>query len=223
MSGHKYSNLTSVALVSAAYIATQIFSDIASLRIVVIAGFSVDAGTLVYPFTFTLRDLVHKAGGIRVARALILAAAGINLFMAGLFVLVAWLPPDSNIGPQLEFGRVLAPTTWALWRIVVASIVAEVISELIDGEVYEFWVKRMGRCRQWARVLVSNGVSVPLDSAVFCVLAFGGRMPASVVVSIFAANVIAKGVVTLISLPMIYLVRERRFSLDSLDSSDSDR
>jgi uncharacterized integral membrane protein (TIGR00697 family) len=200
------SGLVSVAAVSAAYIAAQMLSDIASLRIVVIAGFSVDAGTLIYPFTFTLRDLVHKTGGIRTARWLVVAGAAINLLMAGLFWLVAELPPDMNVGAQLEFGRVLAP----VWRIVIASIVAEVASELVDGEVYQLWIKRVGMKLQWMRVLTSNSVSVPLDSALFCGLAFIGRLPFAVVVSIFVANIIAKGITTAISLPWIYLVRERK-------------
>jgi queuosine precursor transporter len=200
------SDLGAVALVSAAYIAAQMLSDIASLRIVLIAGLSVDAGTLIYPFTFTLRDLVHKTGGIRTARLLVVAAAGINLLMAGLFWLVARLPPDLHVGAQVEFGKVLAP----VWRIVIASIVAEVVSELVDGEVYQVWVNRVGHRLQWMRVLTSNSVSVPLDSALFCGLAFYGRMPFAVVVSIFIANIIAKGLTTLASLPMIYLVPERR-------------
>jgi len=198
--------MVALALASAAYIATQMLSDVASLRIVVIAGFSVDAGTLVYPLTFTLRDLVHKVGGKRTARALIFAAALINLLMAGLFWLVARLPPDASVGPQSEFGTVLAP----VWRIVSASIVAEVVSELVDGEAYQAWVNRFGQRLQWMRVLVSNSVSVPLDSALFCSLAFVGRMPLVVVVSIFWANVLAKGLTTLVSLPLIYLVRERK-------------
>jgi len=202
--------LTAVAIVSSAYVAAQMLSDIASLRIVTVAGLSVDAGTLVYPFTFTLRDLVHKTAGIRTARWLIVAAAAVNLFMAGLFWLVARLPADLQVGPQLEFARVLAPTTWALWRIVIASIIAEVVSELVDGEVYQWWVNRMGQRRQWMRVLSSNSVSVPLDSAICCSLAFIGLMPFAVVASIFVANIIAKGVITLVSLPMIYLVRERK-------------
>ncbi|MGB9742602.1 MAG: queuosine precursor transporter [candidate division WOR-3 bacterium] len=198
--------LSGVALVTAAYIAAQILSDIASLRIVFLAGFSIDAGTLIYPFTFTLRDLVHKTAGIRIARKVIIAAGVINLFMAALFWLVARLPPDKNVGPQMEFGLVLSP----VWRIVIASIIAEVVSELVDGEIYQLWINRMGMRRQYLRVLVSNAVSVPLDSALFCFLAFIGRMALAVVVSIFLANVILKGIVTLVSLPMIYLVRERR-------------
>jgi uncharacterized integral membrane protein (TIGR00697 family) len=198
--------LTAVAIVSSAYIAAQILSDVASLRIVAIAGQPVDAGTLIYPFTFTLRDLVHKTAGISTARRLIVTAAVINLFMAGLFWLVARMPPHASVGPQAEFGVVLAP----VWRIVIASIVAEVASELVDGEVYQLWVNKVGQRLQWMRVLVSNSVSVPLDSALFCSLAFIGRMPLSVVVGIFVLNIIAKGLTTLVSLPMIYLVRERR-------------
>ena len=197
--------ISDVALVTAAYIAAQILSDIASLRIVFLFGFSVDAGTLIYPFTFTIRDLVHKTAGIRTARRVVVAAGVINLFMAFLFWLVAKLPPDKSVGPQLEFGMVLAP----VWRIVIASIIAEVASELVDGEIYQLWVNKVGHRRQWLRVLVSNSVSVPLDSALFCSLAFIGRMPLFVVISIFWANVILKGICTLLSLPAIYLVRER--------------
>ncbi len=79
-------------VVSAAYVAAQMLADVGSLRIVLLAGLSIDAGTYVYPLTFTLRDLVHKTAGIAAARVLILAAAVINLVMAGFFWLVARLP-----------------------------------------------------------------------------------------------------------------------------------
>lgn len=193
-------------VVVAAYVAAQMMADITSLRIVMVAGLSVDAGTFVYPLTFTLRDLVHKIIGIRAARALIVAAAAINLLMAGMFWFVSQLPADLSVGPQAEFAAVLAP----VWRIVFASILAEVVAELIDTEVYQRWVNRMGQRHQWGRVLTSNAVSVPLDSAVFCVVAFLGAMPGAVVVSIFAANVLVKGLTTIVSIPMIYAVPDRR-------------
>jgi uncharacterized integral membrane protein (TIGR00697 family) len=187
----------------AAYIAAQMLADVTSLKIVMVAGMSMDAGTLVYPLTFTLRDMVHKAIGARGARILIVTAAGINLLMAGLFWLVALLPGDPEVGAQLEFGQVLSPT----WRIVVASVVAELLSELIDTEAYRFWVQRITTRYQWARVLVSNAISVPLDSLVFCWLAFGGVLPVAVVWTIVRSNIIVKGATTLVSLPGIYLVR----------------
>ncbi|MBN1977549.1 MAG: queuosine precursor transporter [Anaerolineae bacterium] len=192
-------------LVVAAYVAAQMLSDIMSLKIALVAGFSIDAGTFIYPITFTLRDLVHKLLGRKAARTLIVAAAAINLMMAGLFAFAAWLPPDLAVGEQLEFAVVLTP----VWRIVLASIAAEVIAELTDTEVYHLWVTRITRRYQWARVLVSNAISVPLDSFVFCWGAFGGVYGNAVVWSIFFANVIVKGAVTLVSLPGIYLVPEK--------------
>lgn len=193
-----------VILVVSAYIAAQMLADITSLKIIFLAGLSMDAGTLVYPITFTLRDLVHKTVGIRAARFLIFTAAGINLFMAGLFWLVSVLPSDMEVGLQEEFSIVLSP----VWRIVVASILAEVIAELIDTEVYQIWVNKVGQRYQWGRVLSSNAVSVPLDSLIFVIVAFAGTMSWAIVWSIFLANVLVKGVTTVLSIPLIYTVSD---------------
>jgi hypothetical protein len=201
---------TAGVLVVAAYIAAQMLADVLSLKIALVAGFSIDAGTFIYPFTFTLRDLVHKLLGRGAARTVIVAAGVINLVMAGLFAFAAWLPPDPAWPLQREFAAVLAP----VWRIVVASIVAEIASEFTDTEVYHLWVTRVTRRYQWARVLVSNSASVPLDSLIFCWGAFGGQLPVPTVWSIFWANVLVKGVVTLVSLPGIYLVPEKKEGVD---------
>ena len=191
-------------IVSAAYIAAQMLADIGSLRIVLIAGMSIDAGTFIYPLTFTLRDLVHKVAGIKAARVLIISAAVINLIMAGFFWFVAKLPADPQVGPQLEFAQVLSP----VWRIVFASIAAEVLSELIDTEAYRFWVEKVTTKYHWGRVVFCNSLSVPLDSLVFAWLAFGGVLPVAVVWSIVLSNIIVKGITTVVSIPGIYLVKE---------------
>jgi uncharacterized integral membrane protein (TIGR00697 family) len=197
--------LTAAVLVSVFYVAAQMMADIASLRIVLIAGFSIDGGTFVYPLTFTLRDMVHKVAGIKTARILIIAAAGVNLVMALLFKMVSILPADLTVGPQVEFTRVLSP----IWRIVGASILAEVISELIDTESYRIWVEKVTHKYHWARVLVSNAISIPVDSFLFSMLAFWGVFPSAVVFSIFLSNMIIKGITTIISIPGIYLVPEK--------------
>ena len=186
------------------YIAAQIISDVASLKIAVLFGLSIDAGTFIYPVTFTLRDLVHKRLGKQAARLVIVLAAAINLAMAAFFAFSAWLPGDPDWGLAGEFSRVLGP----VWRIVIASIAAEVAAEMVDTEIYHLWVTRITRRHQWARVLVSNAFSVPLDSLIFCWAAFGGALPVPTVWSIFLANIIVKGVVTILSIPSIYLVRE---------------
>ena len=209
----KTEGITAGIVIISLYIAAQMLADVASLKIVLLAGFSIDAGTFVYPITFTLRDLIHKRLGKRAARTVILLAGAINLFMAAFFSFVAWLPQDHSWGLGGEFSLILGP----VWRIVIASILAEIASELADTEIYHLWVTRVTRRFQWARVLSSNAVSVPLDSLIFCWVAFGITLPALTVWSIVASNVLVKGAVTLLSLPTIYLVQD----LD--DRSDAQR
>ena len=196
---------TAGIVVISIYIAAQLLSDIASLKITLIAGFSMDAGTFIYPLTFTIRDLIHKRLGKQTARTVIILAAGVNLFMALFFHFTAWLPQDPAWGLGKEFAAILGP----VWRIVIASIIAEVFSELLDTEIYHLWQKRITKKYQWLRVLASNAVSIPVDSLIFCLGAFGFVLPHAVVWSIFFANVLVKGAVTILSLPSIYLVKER--------------
>jgi uncharacterized integral membrane protein (TIGR00697 family) len=192
-------------VVVAAYIGAQMLADIASLKIGVVLGLAVDMGTFVYPITFTLRDVVHKTLGRRNARVLIVTAGVINLFMALYLMWAAALPSDPQWGLGAEFSAILAP----VWRIVLASIAAELVSELLDTEIYHWWVTRITQRHQWLRVLASNSLSVPVDNLIFAVGAFGGVLPWPVVWQIFVVNLLVKYAVTLLSLPMIYLAPDR--------------
>jgi uncharacterized integral membrane protein (TIGR00697 family) len=96
-----------------------------------------------------------------------------------------------------------------VWRIVLASILAEVLSELLDTEIYRIWTDRITQKYQWSRVLASNSISIPVDSLVFSWCAFGGRMPSAVVWSITVSNILIKFFTTFLSLPLIYIVREK--------------
>lgn len=203
-------NITkTMVFVIAAYIGVQMISDISSLQIISFFGMALDAGTFIYPFSFTLRDLAHKTLGKQNTRALIFSAAVINLFMAGFFYIVSVLPIDFNGGGSAAWSAVLTP----VWRITIASILAELVSELTDTEIYSWWINRITRKHQWSRVLVSNAVSVPVDSLLFAFLAFYGTLPTEVVWQIFWGNVIIKFSVTLISIPLIYLGKEQTAEL----------
>jgi uncharacterized integral membrane protein (TIGR00697 family) len=192
-------------IVVAAYIAAQMLSDISSLKIGIVAGLSVDMGTFIYPITFTLRDLVHKTLGKRNTRVLIITAGVINLLMSAYLVWASSVPGDPEWGLTEEFSAILGP----VWRIVIASIVAEVVSELVDTEVYHLFVNRITTRYQWARVLVSNTFSVPVDNIIFAVGAFAFTLPWSVVWEIFIFNLLVKYGITLLSLPLIYLAPDR--------------
>lgn len=96
-----------------------------------------------------------------------------------------------------------------VWRIVIASIAAEIVSELTDTEIYHWIVTEITRRYQWSCVLVSNSISIPIDNFIFAVGAFGGVLPWVVVGQIFPLNLLVKYSMTLLSLPLIFLVPDR--------------
>ena len=184
------------------YVASSLVANIMSIRAVSILRWAVDAGTLTYPLTFTIRDMIHKVGGKRAARTAIVTTAGLNVAMALALWAAAVLPADMTVGPQREFGEVLVTT----WRIVLASVLAQMVAEFADTEIYQRFVDRFGHRIQFGRVLASNAVSVPLDSVLFCVVAFGGVFPRSVIIEIIVANIVIKGISSVATAPLIYLV-----------------
>jgi len=196
-----------------AYAGAQVIAQVTSLKIGVVGGQAVDMGTFVYPITFTLRDVVHKVAGRRAARTLILTSAVVNLFLAAYLAWTASVDSDPSWGLGAEYEAVLGP----IWRIVLASLAAMVVSELIDTEVYHWFVTRVTRRFQWLRVLVSNAVSVPVDNLVFALGAFApvallgtDGLPWATVWSIFWVNLWVKGLVSLASLPLIYTTKDRQ-------------
>jgi uncharacterized integral membrane protein (TIGR00697 family) len=210
-------------IVPAAYVGAQMLADIASLKIGVVLGLAVDMGTFIYPITFTLRDVVHKVLGKRNAQTLIITAAVINLIMAAYLAWAAGVPSDPTWGLGDSFSAILGP----IWRIVIASIVAEVVSELLDTEVYHWFVTRVTTRYQWARVLLSNSISIPIDTLIFTVIAFGPlpgladdslSLPWGTVWQIFLFNVAVKFAVTLVSLPLIYTTPDRDWAADRDDA-----
>ncbi|MDO4581505.1 MAG: queuosine precursor transporter [Bacillota bacterium] len=193
-----------IVAMAAIYIALVIFSNLGSLRVLAVAGLSVDGGALLYPFTFTARDILHKKSGAALTRFVIILAAGVNLALFGFVWLVGVLPADMTVGAQGEYALVLAPGV----RLVLASVLAMTAAELLDTRIYSAVRRRFGARRQWLRVLLSNLVSVPVDTLIFLALAFGGKYPLAVLGSMFAANIAIKFTVSLLSLAGVYAVKD---------------
>ena len=112
-------------------------------------------------------------------------------------------PSDPAWGLGAEFAAVLAP----MWRIVLASILAEVASQMANTGV-PVVVTRVTRRHQWARTLISNGVAIPIDNVIFAVGAFGWTLPWGTVAQIFMFNLVVKLAMTIVSIPLVYTVRD---------------
>jgi len=202
----------SAMLAISMYIAFQIFADILSTKIALLPllNLAVDGGTIIYPLTFTVRDFVHKTLGKKIARQVVVIAGILNIVMVGLFWLIGKLPADVSWGYQEAYMSILMPVA----RITLASIIAEVFSELIDTEIFSRIYKKFGQ-KDILAVLVSNGVALVVDSFIFGFVAFAGALPMEVVWQIILANVLIKGVMSLLSAPVIKWI-PRRVEIDKM-------
>jgi uncharacterized integral membrane protein (TIGR00697 family) len=181
------------------YVACEIISNVTASKPVAIAGIVVPAAVFLYTLTFTLIDLINERLGRAGARQVIATAFAANLLLAGYVQFAIWLPAAPFYRDAAIFAGVLGSTP----RIVLASLVAYLVSSLVDAEIFAWWRAHLAGPK-WARVLASNAVSTLVDSALFITIAFAGLLP---VWPLIGGQYLVKMGVTLVSLPLIYATR----------------
>lgn len=192
-------------LIICSYIACQMISNISSVKIANVLSLAVDGGTFLYPLAFTIRDMAHKTIGKKNTQKLIIVSAFINIFTPIYFYIISQIPADKS----WEFDEAFKMTLSPVIRISIASIIASTLSEFVDTEIYHFFVSKITKKYQWLRVLISNAFSIPVDNFLFVAIAFFKVLPINALIGIFIFNFFVKYAVTIISVPMIYLVKEK--------------
>lgn len=195
-----------VIVLTAGYLLCQIIADVTASKMVDLFGIYVPAAVFIYALTFTLRDVVHKQLGKQQAVFMVLTAGVVNVLMAAYFMFTVWLKPAPFWGNQEAYNLILGVVP----RVVGASILAEMISELIDTEIYH----RIKHLAPWKRVLGSNAVSLPIDSLIFVSVAFAGTMPLSALIAVMLGQILLKAVITVISIPLIYVIPDKQIMTD---------
>lgn len=189
-------------LIVALYVACELIANVTASKPVALGRVVVPSAVFIYTLTFTLIDLINERLGKKRARQVIYSTFAANILLALYFQLAILLPSASFYSNQKAFASVLGATP----RIVAASLTAYLVSSLIDTHVFAWWKERIGRAK-WLRVLASNAVSTAVDSVMFITLAFYGLMP---LISLIEGQYLVKMTVTVVSLPLIYLVKNRR-------------
>ena len=181
------------------YVACDLIANVTAGKPVAIAGIVVPAAVFLYTLTFTLIDLINERLGKAGARQVIATAFAANLLLAGYVQFAIWLPAAPFYRDAEIFAGVLGSTP----RIVFASLVAFLVSSLVDAEIFAWWRAHVAGPK-WARVLTSNSVSTLVDSALFITIAFAGVLP---VWPLIGGQYLVKMGITVISLPLIYVTR----------------
>jgi len=202
-----------IVLLLGAYLICQAIADIGATKFVAIGSVAIPGGTFIFALTFTLRDIIHKRLGKDWAVSAIIVAGIMNLLQSAYLYFVSRLQAPVFF----ELSDAWAAIFSIVPAITLGSILAEVLSELVDTYVYHFVKEKLQEKFQWLRVLISNAISLPLDSLVFAMFAFvilpplfgSDSMPVAVAISLTGGQIIYKAIVTLVSIPLIYTVKEK--------------
>jgi uncharacterized PurR-regulated membrane protein YhhQ (DUF165 family) len=145
----------------------------------------VSLATFIFGITFTARDRVHSTLGRRNVYIMIAVTAVLNLIVT-------------------MMGGVEG-------RIVAASLIAIVLAESADTEIYQHFINN-----SWGmRVLKSNSVSIPLDSLLFNLIAFAGVFSWTEVASIIFGEIVFKAAVSgVTALRPLEYIRSRRETIN---------
>jgi len=178
--------------------------------------FVATTGILAFPMTFVLTDVINEFFGKRIVRQFTFLALAVNAILQ-LVVQAAIRVPARSFSPGVSDQQVQDAYSLALgqtWSIVVASMVAFMIGQWLDAQMFTWLRRRTGGRLLWLRSQGSTVASQLLDSYVVIVLAFvvlpalSGGTPWSLgaALAVATTNYVYKFVIALGSTPVLYFV-----------------
>ncbi len=174
------------------------------------------AGTVVWPIVFIMTDTVNEYFGKRGVRMVSWLAAGLVAY-GFLFAYIAirlapaswWVGAAQDQGVpdyQAAYAAVFGQGMW----IMVGSLVAFLIGQLIDIHVFHQIRRRTGERHAWLRATGSTAVSQLVDSFVVLYIAFvigPQHWPTSQFLAVGTLNYAYKMLAAIALIPLLYLAR----------------
>ncbi|NIZ47190.1 queuosine precursor transporter [Entomospira nematocerorum] len=198
-------------IATAVYVASNIFANILSVKIISLPFLhpfnEVDAGVIIFPIAFVVRDILHKNAGKKIAATVVLTTAGINIAMVLLFNFVAILPPApywQESGAQEAFSMIIVPAS----RIALASIIAQILSGLFNTHVFSKIIRQNPEKKDILASLISNLLAITLDTIIFTIIAFASpNTPVETLLSIIVINIIFKVIIAIFGAPSVRFIK----------------
>ncbi|MBI2420082.1 MAG: queuosine precursor transporter [Ignavibacteriales bacterium] len=177
-------------------------------------SFNLTAGVLLWPIVFIMTDIINEYFGTKGVRFLSFTAAGLiaySFFMISLSIKLPgadfWLTRQTAAGVvnmDLSYSAIYGQGLW----IIIGSLVAFLVGQLIDVTVFHIFKKRTGHAMIWLRATGSTLVSQLVDSFVVLFIAFyiGAGWSLGLVLVIGLMNYIYKFTIAIVLTPLLYLV-----------------
>jgi len=180
-------------------------------------SFNLTCGVLLWPLEFVVTDIVNEYYGPKAVRRISYTAVALIGYAFLMFYFAMGMPPaDFWYGSGIQdgipdmnkaFNGVFGQGMW----IIAGSLVAFLVSQLVDVTVFHKIKKYTGEKKIWLRATGSTLVSQLVDSFIVLFIAFkiGKGWSWQLVLGICLVNYLYKFTMAIILTPVIYIVEKR--------------
>jgi queuosine precursor transporter len=178
-------------------------------------SFTLTCGVLLWPLEFVLTDIVNEFYGPKAIRRIsYIAVALISYAYLMFFMAINTSPADFWIVSSQTSG---VPDMQAAFsgvygqgmRIIIGSLVAFLVSQVVDVTIFHKIKKLTGEKHVWLRATGSTIVSQLVDSYIVLFIAFAGKFSWQQILAIGMVNYTYKFIMAIGLTPLIYLIEHR--------------
>ena len=178
-------------------------------------SFTLTCGVLLWPIEFVMTDIVNEYYGPKAVRRISITAVILIAYAFLMYFMAIKIPPSdvwiassSKQGVpdiQQSFTAIFGQSN----RIIIGSLVAFLVSQIVDVTVFHQIKKRTGDKHLWLRATGSTLVSQLVDSYIVLFIAFSGVFSWQLILAVGMMNYFYKFTAALVLTPVIYLVEKR--------------
>ncbi len=178
-------------------------------------AFTLTCGVLLWPLEFVITDIINEFYGPKAVRRISYTAVALISYAFLIYYLAiqvppadVWLASSSKQGVdniQNSFNAIFGQNM----RIIIGSLVAFMVSQVVDVTVFHQIKKKTGNKHLWLRATGSTLVSQLVDSYIVLFIAFSYTFTWQQILAIGMMNYLYKFTVAIILTPLIYFVERR--------------
>lgn len=187
------------------FITNAVTAELIGGKLIQIGPFVMSIGILPWPVVFITTDLINEYFGKQGVKKLSYITACLIAYAFVILFLAINIPAAKGISPvnNEQFIAVFGQSMW----IIVGSIIAFLVSQLIDVTVFSFFKKKTGDKMIWLRTTGSTIISQLFDSFIVLGIAFWlpGKINSQTFLSSALTGYTFKLVTAIALTPLIYL------------------
>jgi uncharacterized integral membrane protein (TIGR00697 family) len=178
-------------------------------------SFTLTCGVLLWPLEFVITDIINEFYGPKAVRRISLTAVILIAYAFLIYFLAIAIPPaDVWLASSSKQGVANIQDAFSAifgqgMKIIIGSLVAFLVSQVVDVTVFHQIKKKTGNKHLWLRATGSTLVSQLVDSYIVLFIAFSSIFTWQQILAIGMMNYIYKFTVAIILTPLIYLVEGR--------------